>query len=119
MTIEEQIVQELATTSVGVRVYPLLLPQNPTLPAVTYTRISTTPLYVQGSRAGLGHQRIQFSCWAMTHREVALLAAEVRLALENSTRFIGFEATELDFYEPETRIYHRVVEAILWRQEDV
>jgi len=50
------------------RIYPLVLPQTPELPAVTYIRIDT-PRLAQLENAFLPHPRFQFSCWAETFEE--------------------------------------------------
>ena len=64
--IEEVIVSKLKAHSglaalVGAWVYPAPLPQRPTLPAVTYQRISTTPYQTRDSaKADYERPRFQF-----------------------------------------------------------
>lgn len=123
MTLEAEIVTELERNSdlqalIHGRIYPMLLPQNPELPAVTYSRISTTPLYCQEGNAQLVRQRLQFSCWAMSHQEAATVAAAVRRALEGRVVGVAFADNEIDFYEPETGYYHRALDMIIWSQEE-
>lgn len=73
---------------VGARIYPLLLPQNPTMPALTYQIISTVPDYVLAGPSGLVAKRVQINCWAS--REWAMpgyttaqnVATAVRKALD-------------------------------------
>lgn len=52
-------------TLIGARVYPVQLPQRPTLPAITYQRISTLPTQDRGDAAAShARTRYQFDCWA-------------------------------------------------------
>ena len=50
---------------VGNRIHPVQLPQNATLPAITYTRISRKPTQHRSNpRATHNRQRVQFDIWA-------------------------------------------------------
>src|SRR4030042_5808294 len=63
------------------RIYPLILPQSPTLPAVTYQRIDGP----RESRFGadpVAHPRIQVDSWAKTYAGVKAVAPQVRGALQ-------------------------------------
>ena len=52
------------------RVYPGQLPQRPTLPSVTYQRVSTILVATRDNsgRANLERPRYQFDCWATTRK---------------------------------------------------
>lgn len=68
---------------VAARVWPLRLPQKPTLPAIVVTRVSdirATPL--RGS-ASVARPRVQVDCWAQSSDQAAALGALVRQRLEN------------------------------------
>lgn len=56
------------TALVSTRIYPDVLPQAATLPAVTYTKISTVHNHTLSALAGLASCRIEFSCYALTRR---------------------------------------------------
>lgn len=117
MTLEEQVVSLLTVIpSIAGRVYPMLLPQSPTLPAVTYSRVSTTHMYAHEGNVGLAHQRLQFSCWARTHKEAAEVSLVVRQSLEGRVVGVGFADNEIDFYEPDTKLYHRALDMIIWNE---
>lgn len=62
------------------RIYPLVLPQKPTLPAVTYQRISTPIQYAQGGPS-LATPRLQIDCWAGDYDSAKALAAAVAAVL--------------------------------------
>lgn len=69
------------TALAGTRIYPLLLPQEPTLPAITYQRISTTAVHTRSGN-GLAFVRLQLDCFAATYAGAKSLAAAVVAAVE-------------------------------------
>lgn len=96
---------------VGTRIYALILPQDPTLPAVTYQRISGPRLQSLDGAAGRGMARIQIDSWAGEYLDAQAVAAAIRGSLNG---FIGDLATldvvcrldnERDLYEDEARLY--------------
>lgn len=94
------------------RVYPSMLRQNSTLPAVTYTRISGEHDYVHRGPIGRARPRFQIDAWGSTYANVKSVAEQVKLAM---MAFIGtFSGVvvqdtkargEIDLFEPDTRIY--------------
>lgn len=95
---------------VGTRVYPLMLPQQATLPAIRYQRISNSP---QEGTSTLRESRWQIDGWATTYLAVQTLAAAIKAAIEDYSdtdqtpsirwsRIVG----ESDDYDPETKTYN-------------
>ena len=66
--------------------YPLLIPQDVSLPAIAYQTISDVPGYAHGGATGLDYARIQITCQASTYTAVKSLQAAVRRAV---SRFTG------------------------------
>jgi hypothetical protein len=64
------------TNVIGQRFYADILPQNPTLPAVTFSKVHTRHDHTLSNLAGVAHSRIQFDCYATT-RAVANQIAEL------------------------------------------
>lgn len=83
------------------RVYPGEMPQNVTLPAVLYFRVSGVRLYSHQGASGLDEARVQVECWAATYDGAQVLATAVRKDLEA----LGYRLTnQLDMpILPETR----------------
>lgn len=78
-----QLMATLAVTDLVVdRVYPIMMPQQPTLPAITYQRISTTDRYAQDGSQDLPTVRVQINCVAATLAAAGALSAAVRTALD-------------------------------------
>lgn len=110
----------------GTRVYPIVLPQNPTLPAVTFQRISAVREQIFGGSAGLAHPRFQFTVWASTYASSRDVAEQLRLALDGYYGLMGgaggvqADATlvgEQEFFDPETGWYQTMMDFEVWHQE--
>lgn len=110
--IGEQIYSRLTTHSdvaalVGNRVYPIILPQDPTLPAITYQIISQTPT---GGNIHLHNMRLQVDCWSTSYAGADGLAAKVIAALrlygERSNQrpllMSAYDVNRQDLFEPDT-----------------
>lgn len=63
------------------RVYPISLPQNPTLPATTYFQVSARPDQTHQAEIVFDLPRFQFDCYAATKLEVDALASALLDAL--------------------------------------
>lgn len=71
---------------VGTRIYPDLLPQAPTLPALVYLRASALPDgLTQDNRVGPEQPRIQIDAWATSRSQTDALYAAVKAALHGNT----------------------------------
>jgi hypothetical protein len=89
------------------RVYPLILPQNPTLPAATYTTVGTSSI-----SPTLQTIYLQVDLWAASYSAVQTLAAAAKQALHKYAGTVGsvtvrdsILTTADDHYEPDTRLY--------------
>lgn len=69
------------TAFVGTRIYPHVLPQNPTMPAVVYELISNEREERHRGQTGDARPRVQVTTWANTALGAANAANEVRLAV--------------------------------------
>ena len=94
---------------VSARIYPVVLPQNPTLPAVTYQRISLVSPVTLDAAIGPERIRLQVDCWALTWGAVRALASAVKTALHGFSGIVSgkqalngvFLDSEADIFEPE------------------
>lgn len=114
------------TALVSRRIYPLAMPQEPTLPAVTYTRVSTTrPATIGGGKPGLSMTRFQIDCYGSTYAAADAVAEAVRGALQ------GYQGTlsgsvvaqnisvvdTTDIYEDETLESRISLDVEIWHNE--
>jgi hypothetical protein len=105
------------------RIWPTLLPQDPTLPAIVYTRISTPRLY-KFEDTFLPQGRFQFDCYAEEFQEAKNVAADIKAALDLYSGSMGDYTVEtciiedeMDIYEPETGRWRSMVEVVIWYLE--
>ncbi len=113
-------------TLAGVRVYPRT-PQNPTLPLIRYTRLTTTRNLALDGNVGVTEASIQVDCMARSYSDAKTLADSVRTILHGYTgawstltaRLVKLE-TENDFAEQDgDRVTHRVVQRYrVWTDMD-
>lgn len=92
MSIETEIRTRLAADAtvsglVSTRIYAVKLPQKPTYPAVTYSRVSGERLHNLGGTSGRARMRLSISSWATTYVGAQALAAAIRASLD------GFNGT--------------------------
>ena len=109
---------------VSTRIYPGKLPQIPTLPAVTYSRVDGPRVQSLVGSSGLAHPRLQIDCWAETYAGVKTLANAVRGAIDgysgtiSGTRVGGVLIDdEQDVYEPNVEFYRVSQDYIVWHDE--
>lgn len=125
MTIEQAIYTYLTAAPRSLAVYPVRLPQDPPLPAVTYTRIAT-PM-IRTIRGGKVFNPVfQFDCWAASYAGAKGLAASVRDALDGFSGLMGgangvqvqavYVTSEMDDFEATPGIYRVIVEATIWHE---
>lgn len=109
---------------VGTRVYPVKLPQDPTVPAMTYQWISGERHHAASGAVGLASPRIQFDCWAKTYLEAESMLEALRKRLDGFSGTAGaskiqgaFFETERDSYEDASRLYGRSADFFVWYGE--
>jgi hypothetical protein len=103
------------TALVGTRIYPLIMPQGATYPAVTYQRISTEPREsCMVADCGIARARIQVTAWAEAFSAAKAIADQVRQALQRwtTTGIQGpFIIGEYDLYDEEALKYGAAIDA--------
>ncbi len=74
---------EAVTALVGLKIYPGLIPQNTTIPAVSYELISSVDIPPINAQAGgvILRSRVQVSVLARTYAEVKTIQEAIRRAL--------------------------------------
>lgn len=72
------------------RIFPLIVPQDQALPAMTYQQISGDRDHVLSGPTGFTKNRYQFNCWAATYPEAKRLFEALRIFWD------GFSGTVLN-----------------------
>ena len=107
------------------RIYPLMLPQNHTLPAVTFTRIAATRTRSLDGPSGMARAVFQVDAWAATYGGAKTLAETLRQALDGHRGAMGSETVggvlltaERDLFDHETGTYRVSMDFAIWHQEE-
>lgn len=119
--------------SVGERIFPLTLPVEAEMPAITWQQVSEDPLLTHDDAQNhpLNTERrneiwrIQFSLWAHTYDETEALLAELKTAIKGFRGTWGSVPIEaviplvsLDDYEPGTGLYRKIADySVEWKYE--
>ena len=103
------------------RVEPAPLAQGSSLPAITYTRVSTMAVHAHSGNVGLKRTRMQFDVWASSAASASAVVAQLEDALQHYRGTvagvrIGAARTGMDLqrYSPETDDYRRIVDFYIW-----
>ena len=90
---------------INTRIYPVVVTQAPTLPAVSYQRVAADPVNHLGGYSGLTNAHIVINSWARNYDEVKALAFEIRTAMDAARTFRCVLTNELDGYDPDVSLY--------------
>lgn len=88
-------------TSLGNRVYPLVLPQTTTLPAVVYQRISSYDTQTLDGTQSLDMGRFQIKVYATSYKNAVDTAELVKNTLSGK----AIKLMEMDDYESDTKLF--------------
>jgi hypothetical protein len=108
---------------VNTRVYPLILPQGVTYPAVTYQRTGSEPREsCMLSDSGFAYGLFRVIAWDNTYAGARAVAKQVRLALQR-WQTAGVQDTyiinDFDTYDEEAQRYGGAIEAqVVYDEED-
>lgn len=86
----ESSITDIIGTGADSRLYPAIIPQDGTVPAITYQQISGNRDHTMDGPSGYTDSRYQLICWASHYNEAKKLFEAVRIF------FDGFHATVLN-----------------------
>lgn len=96
------------------RVYPLMLPQGCSLPAISYQRVSTDYIVSVGGYSGLERVRIQIDVMASTYAVSKALANQVVTAMNSTLLFKCIPEMQMDILENDTMTYRVSMDFMAW-----
>jgi hypothetical protein len=111
---------------VGTRMYPAILPQNPTYPAITYQYIGGASDISTDGPTGLTNLTFQIDCWASTYTAADGLFEAVRKRLNGYKGDAGgvtvrgvFLVRKRDLYDNDAKVHRRSADWSIWNEESV
>ena len=109
---------------VGARIYPVVIPQDVSLPAVAYQRISAARVYSHDGPSCLARPRFQFSCTAESYGAARAVVNAVRTALDgyndtaNGVRIMAaFSQNEFDGFTDVDDLWTVYLDFFVWHVE--
>ena len=104
---------------VGDRAYPLKLPAQAVMPAITYQRISGPKPIATQADEGPTHARIRINCWASTYEGSNALAGAVvsDLAGDAGPGLGHGKDGDQEDDDPNTGLFRRRLEYLYWIDE--
>jgi len=102
---------------IGTRMYPLILPQNPTYPCLTYEIVSDIPHRALAGDSDRERVRVRIHCWASTYTGAIDLATKVRTSVADHSGLMGTTAvssvkfeTWNDTFDDAPEVYRRIAD---------
>jgi len=99
------ILDAAVTRLINTRVYPVVMPQDVTLPAVSYQRVSTDPVNHLGGYSGLKNAHIVINAWGRNYDEAKAIASAIHAAMDAARAFRCVLTNELDGYDQDVQLY--------------
>lgn len=100
------------------RVYPSVLPEGATLPALVYTRVSGPRVNAHDGYTGLANPRYQVTSHANSFGEMMSLAAQVRDAILNWPDYPqALLDNEVPLYDHDLQKHYMVTDFTVWIHE--
>jgi len=119
------ITAQSAITTITTRIYPVILPQEPTFPAITYREDSHSLDESFDGQTGLTQSFYLFDAWAATYSGVTSLGDVIRSSLKNHSGNMGsisvmkvtLETGPVTVYEDEVEAYRQTQVFSIWHNE--
>jgi hypothetical protein len=102
---------------INTRIFPVVMPQDVVLPAVSYQRISADPANTLAGASGLVNAHIVINSWSRNYDEAKALALEIRTAMNTASTFKSLLTNELDGYDPDVSLYVVSQDFSVWGEE--
>ena len=116
---------------VAARIYPITIPQDPTLPALAYQLISPSSLIAHDGLCGTGYSRYQITGFDDDYDVLIDLMNKVRVAMGGYKGTLGVAPNQVvvqailpadtgySNYDPQIGRYMRALDFMIWHDEDV
>lgn len=102
------------------RIYPVVIPQNSTMPAMSYQRISSQPVSAMGADTAAVRTRVQVSIFAENFSKTGNALAVRDKVVAALTRYRGgtiqdcFRENEQHDFDSDPKFYRIILDFIFW-----
>lgn len=112
------------TALTSTRIYPKVMPQQPTMPALVYSVVDNNRTQVHRGQTTGVRARVQVTCWGNTEASVSAVKEQVRLAMIGAHGSIASVTVdgvtcegEVEGFEPETVRHWIALDFFIWHRE--
>ena len=102
---------------VNTRIYPVVMPQDVNLPAISYHETANTPVNHLGGKSGLENPHVAINSWATAYDEANAVSQAVNSAMDGVRTFRAVMINQLDVYDPELNIFAKAQIYSCWHTE--
>jgi hypothetical protein len=129
MSVESEVKTRLSTdinvlAILGERIYPVILPQNPILPAAQYVIMDAAPTINLSAKAGLYRYEMQIDIFARKYSEVVNAENIVRKSLQSYSNIETGSIQAIhhlmssDDFEKEISDYKKIMRFSIWHNRE-
>ena len=111
--------QQALAGVVGGRVFPVRLPDEAVLPAISYSTINTNYLSTLCGQSNLSESRYRLDVWTTTIIEAEQICATILAIMRSTFGFKNIPLSANDGYEPTVGIYRKILDFQIWEAESM
>lgn len=110
--------QPAITALIGSRSYPVLLPEDSKLPALTFQIVGSSSGQTL-TTGGMSRVRVQLDCWGSTYADAVTLREAVSSSLDGyqDVNITALVLSKIDYYERDALQYRATVELYLFTNQ--
>lgn len=109
----EGTIQTLLGNLVSGRCYPLVAPDKPTFPYITFQVVSNIPNVTLNGRNATENRRLQIDIWDRSYGGSKTLEGSVKTAMD-SAAFVNVPVLYSETYEVDTKVYRVSMDYSIW-----
>jgi len=120
------VLADAAVAALTTRMYPVVLPQDPAMPAITYQYISGASVVSHDGPTGLENPTFQIDCWGSSYSQMDALFQAVRKRLNGAKGTFStlevqgiFLVRKRDLYDNDAKLHRRTSDWSIWNEEAV
>ena len=98
---------------ISTRIYPIIAPQDATLPFATYSRVSTNNIFNLDNQSDLENASYQIDCYAETYLGSVAIADAIKTAMKAASTFSTADMDES--HDIEEDLFRVILQFSVWQ----